>query len=80
MKKRLWVTLLAGILVFGLAACEREGTSEMEEVRKEEKITNIEEAYETEIPVYVTEGLTRPIFAEGDGGYQVCIQNTNRRV
>lgn len=78
MKKRLWVTLLAGILVFGLTACEKEGISEMEEDGKDEKITNIEEAYETEIPVYATEGLTRPIFAEGDGGYQVYIQNTNR--
>lgn len=75
MKKRIFTSLLIGTMMLGLVACGKEGsTSEVEE----KKITNIEEAYETEVPAYITSGLIRPIFDEGDGSYQMCIQNTNR--
>ena len=75
MKKRLFISLLIGTMLLGLVACGKEGSNEEVE---EKKITNIEEAYETEIPAYITSGLIRPISDEGEGSYQMCIQNTTR--
>ena len=77
MKKRIVLSLMAGVMALSLVACGK-GEKDTDKKVEEKKITNIEEAYETEIPVYVTMGLTRPLNNEGDGGYQSCIQNTTR--
>lgn len=77
MKKKLVMALLVGIMTLGLVACGK-GEEGADNKVEENKITNLEEAYENDIPAYVTGGLVRPIFDEGDGSYQICIQNTNR--
>lgn len=75
--KKILLSLLVCIMMFSFAACKKEEKANHKV--EEKKITNLAEAYETEIPTYNTSGgLARPVYAEGNGGYQVCIQGTNR--
>lgn len=77
MKKIALLSLVISIMIIGAVACGKKEEGAGNKV-DDKKIENIEEAYETEIPAYETVGLSRPLNDEGEGAYQMCIQNTTR--
>ena len=77
------IVLLLCAIFFAFVACgkeEKKPANKGEDTKAvETRITNLKEAYGTEVPAYeTTEGDDLPVYPEGNGGYQVYIQRTNK--
>ena len=74
--KRIVLLVLASLFCFSGCGKREKGT---EKDGQKKKITDLAKAYENEVPAYQTTGEVLPLFPEGNGSYQICVQKTNKK-